>query len=53
MTLDTYADLFDDDLDNVAEALARAADASGVGDILAALESGVRTRSRRASSTTN
>ncbi len=50
MTLDTYADLFDDDLDNVADALARAADASGVGDVLASLESGVRTRSRRPSS---
>lgn len=53
MTLDTYADLFDDDLDNVADALARAADASGVGDVLASLESGVRTRSRRASSTSD
>ncbi|WP_231916550.1 tyrosine-type recombinase/integrase [Microbacterium sp. LKL04] len=53
MTLDTYADLFDDYLDNVAAALARAADASGVGDVLASLESGVRTRSRRASSTSD
>lgn len=50
MTLDTYADLFDDDLDNVADALARAADASGVGDVLASSESGVRARSRRAAS---
>lgn len=49
MTLDTYADLFDDDLDNVADALARAADASGVGDVLASLQSGIRTRTRRAS----
>lgn len=53
MTLDTYADLFDDDLDNVADALARAADASGIGDVLASLESGVRTRSRRVSSASN
>ncbi len=50
MTLDTYADLFDDDLDNVADALARAADASGVGDVLASLQSGARTRTQRTSS---
>lgn len=34
MTLDTYADLFDDDLDNVADALDRAAESAGIGDVL-------------------
>lgn len=34
MTLDTYADLFDDDLDNVADALDRAAESAGVKDVL-------------------
>ncbi len=34
MTLDTYADLFDDDLDNVADALDRAARSAGIGDVL-------------------
>ncbi|WP_396652167.1 tyrosine-type recombinase/integrase [Microbacterium sp. AG238] len=50
VTLDTYADLFGGDIDNVADALARAADASVVANVLTASESGVRTRSRRASS---
>jgi len=34
MTLDTDADLFDDDLDNVADALDRAAEKVGVKDVL-------------------
>ncbi|MFL0564246.1 tyrosine-type recombinase/integrase [Microbacterium sp. 179-I 1D1 NHS] len=34
MTLDTYADLFDDDLDNVAAALDRAAERVGIKDVL-------------------
>lgn len=34
MTLDTYADLFDDDLDNVADALDRAAERAGIADVL-------------------
>ncbi|WP_060915776.1 tyrosine-type recombinase/integrase [Microbacterium oleivorans] len=34
MTLDTYADLFDDDLDNVANALDRAAESTGIKDVL-------------------
>ncbi|WP_405372454.1 MULTISPECIES: tyrosine-type recombinase/integrase [unclassified Microbacterium] len=34
MTLDTYADLFDDDLDNVADALDRATENAGIGDVL-------------------
>lgn len=35
MTLDTYADLFDDDLDAVAERLASAARDAGVGKVWA------------------
>lgn len=34
MTLDTYADLFDDDLDNVADALDRAAERAGISEVL-------------------
>lgn len=34
MTLDTYADLFDDDLDNVADALDRAAERAGIREVL-------------------
>jgi len=34
MTLDTYADLFDDDLDDVADALDRAAERAGVSEVL-------------------
>lgn len=36
MTLDTYADLFDEDLDDVAERMSEAAEAAGFGDSLAA-----------------
>lgn len=36
MTLDTYADLFDEDLDDVAERMSSAAEAAGFGDILVA-----------------
>lgn len=34
MTLDTYADLFDGDLDNVADALDQAAESVGIGQVL-------------------
>ena len=48
MTLDTYADLFDDDLDIVSEALGTAAASSNVAAILSAADS---TRQRRVTTT--